>query len=37
VRGEEITVTSPLPDELRGLLDELGEPDVGAVDQPQNT
>ena len=32
--GEDVTVTSPLPEELRGVLDELGEPDVGTVQQP---
>ncbi|MFZ0492318.1 MAG: RluA family pseudouridine synthase [Acidimicrobiia bacterium] len=31
VRGEEITVASPLPDDLREELDELGEPDIGTV------
>ena len=30
--GEDVTVASPLPDELRGVLDELGEPDIGTVD-----
>ena len=32
--GEDVTVTSPLPEGLRGVLDELGEPDVGTVQQP---
>jgi 23S rRNA pseudouridine1911/1915/1917 synthase len=31
VGGQEITVTSPLPDALQDMLDELGEPDIGAV------
>lgn len=29
--GEELTVTSPLPADLQGVLDELGEPDVGRL------
>ncbi len=31
--GEEVTVTSPLPGELRDVLEELGESDTGTVEQ----
>jgi 23S rRNA pseudouridine1911/1915/1917 synthase len=32
VSGEQISVTSPLPEDLRGVLDALGEPEIGTID-----